>query len=334
MSWYDTNLVLIQATITGLMLALSIQVPLRMGVFSFAGAGAYGIGGYVSAVLVVDHGVGALPAIGTSAAICAAIVGILGVTINRLSGLTLAMATVAFGLIISVIAINGGALTGGATGRYGVIADFTMPQMFGIAGAALLVVALTERGRLGRRIDAVRDDPELAASVGIRVRRYRIAAFAASGALGGIAGAMNVLVRSAISPLDIGFHLIVLALTMIIVGGSMSWKGAVIGALIFTWLPDLMQAIGEWQELVYGVIVAIAAVLMPRGIYGLYLEARRAWLRRRRASSAAVQEAIAAEEARESAEDLTDEAMHSLEGADAATASQGAAASGQKEVLG
>ena len=101
-----------------------------------------------------------------------------------------------------------------------------MGHMFAIGIAALVLVACSELGRTGRRVNAVRDDPELAASMGIRVRRYRLAAFVVSGALGGCAGCMNILVRSAVSPLDIGFGLIVLALTMIIVGGALSWKGA------------------------------------------------------------------------------------------------------------
>jgi len=100
--------------------------------------------------------------------------------------------------------------------------------------------------------------------------------------LGGLAGSMMVLTRTAIGPLDIGFGLIVLALTMIIVGGSRSWKGAVIGALIFTWLPDILTAIGEWQELVYGIIVALAAIFMPRGIHGVFVDLRRWYKRRQR----------------------------------------------------
>lgn len=296
--WIATNLVLIQATITGLVLALSIQVPLRMGVFSFAGVGAYGIGCYAGAVLVLDYQMTALPTIALTTIAGGVIVLIIGLLINRLNGLTLAMATVAFDLIISVIAVNGGETTGGATGRYGVISDFNMGHMWAILVIVLVPVWLSERGRLGRRIDAVRDDPELAASVGIKVRNYRLVAFFLSGCLGAAAGAMNILVRSAVTPLDIGFHLIVLALTMIIVGGALSWKGAVIGAIIFTWLPDLLQFIGEWQELVYGVIVAVAAVLMPRGIYGLGVEVKRAVLRLRRRRSESVQAALAAERAR------------------------------------
>jgi branched-chain amino acid transport system permease protein len=285
MTWYDANLVLIQGTLTGLLLALSVQVPLRMGVFSFAGAGAYGIGAYGGAILVLDYEMAALPTLLLTTVGGAVVVLVLGLMIFRLNGLYLAMATVAFDLIISVVAINGGELTGGSTGRFGVITDFTMAQMFTIAVAALVLVAMSELGRTGRRVDAVRDDPELAASLGIRVRRYRLVAFFVSGALGACAGCLNILVRSAVSPLDIGFPLIVLALTMIIVGGSLSWKGAVIGAIIFTWLPDVLAVIGEWQELIYGIIVAIAAVLLPRGIYGLYVDLKRAVLRYRRRRS-------------------------------------------------
>ncbi|WZH52414.1 MAG: branched-chain amino acid ABC transporter permease [Nocardioides alkalitolerans] len=286
-AFYFTNLVLIQATMTGLLLALSVQVPLRMGVFSFAGAGAYGIGCYAGAILVLDYEMGAIPTIVLTCIGTGLVVLVLGILIQRLNGLYLAMATVAFCLIISVIAINGGTLTGGSTGRYGVISDFTMGGMFAITGVVLLLVALSERGKLGRRVDAVREDPELAASMGINVRRYRLTAFAVSGVLGGAAGAMNILVRSAVSPLDIGFPLIVLALTMIIVGGSLSWKGAVVGALIFTWLPDVLAVVGQWQELIYGVIVALAAVLLPRGLYGIYVDTKRGVQRKRRESRAA-----------------------------------------------
>jgi branched-chain amino acid transport system permease protein len=293
MTWYDTNLVLIQATVTGLLLALSVQVPLRMGVFSFAGAGAYGIGCYGGAILVLDYEMAALPTILLTTLGGAVIVLVLGLLIFRLNGLYLAMATVAFDLIISVVAINGGELTGGSTGRFGVISNFTMGHMFTIAIAALVLVAMSELGRTGRRVDAVRDDPELAASLGIRVRRYRLVAFFVSGALGACAGCLNILVRSAVSPLDIGFPLIVLALTMIIVGGSLSWKGAVIGAIIFTWLPDVLAVIGEWQELIYGIIVAVAAVLLPRGIYGLYVDLKRAALKYRRRRSGIEAEVLA-----------------------------------------
>ena len=278
----DANAVLVQATFIGLVLALSVQVPLRMGVFSFAGAGSYGIGAYLAGIVTLRYETPGLLSVLIAAAVAAVVGLLLGLVIARLAGLYLAMATVAFDLIISVIAINGGDLTGGPTGLYGVITDFATPQLIGVSLAVLVLVALSEVGRTRRRVDAVRDDPELAASVGISVRRYRLVAFAASGALGGAAGAMNILIRSTVTPMDIGFGLIVLALTMIIVGGARSWKGAVLGALIFTWLPEVLNAVGEWQPLIYGLIVALAAIFLPRGIHGLFVDAQRALQRRRR----------------------------------------------------
>lgn len=281
MQFFDSNMVLVQATLIGLVLALSVQVPLRMGVFSFAGAGSYGIGAYASALLVIHQQVSATVAIAVTVVITSVIGLVLGLLIYRLNGLYLAMATVAFDLIVGVIALNGGELTGSSTGLYGVITDFGTGSMFLLTLGVLLLVILSELGRTGRRVQAVRDDPDLAGSAGINVRRYRIVAFVVSGALGGLAGSMNVLIRTTIGPLDIGFGLIVLALTMIIVGGAMSWKGAVIGAIVFTWLPDLLIVIGEWQELIYGVIVALAAIFLPRGIHGLGVDAVR-WRQRRR----------------------------------------------------
>ena len=162
------------------------------------------------------------------------------------------------------------------------LSDFTMPMMWVLTLVVLGLVVLSEHGKVGRRVHAVRDDIQLAASAGINVRRYRLVAFVVSGALGGLAGAMNVMVRTTIGPLDIGFHLIVLALTMIIVGGAMSWKGAVIGAIIFTWMPPTLDFVGEWQPLLYGIIVAVAAVLLPRGIHGVFVDITRAIQRQRR----------------------------------------------------
>ena len=279
--FFNSNLVLVQATLSGLVLALSIQVPLRMGVFSFAGAGSYGLGGYAAALLVIHLNMNTFEAIGVTILITAFVGLLLGLVISRLNGLYLAMATVAFDLIIGVVAINGGTFTGESTGLYGVIVDFTTTQMFILTLVVLVLVALSERGRIGRRTQAVRDDQQLAASSGVNVRRYRLMVFVASGALGGLAGAMNVMVRTTIGPLDIGFSLIVLALTMIIVGGAMSWKGAVLGAIIFTWLPHFLDFIGQWQNLAYGIIVALAAIFLPRGIHGVIVDGIR-WVQRRR----------------------------------------------------
>jgi branched-chain amino acid transport system permease protein len=282
MTFYYANIVYIQATFTGLLLALSIQIPLRFGVFSFSGAGCYGLGAYACGILVKRYDMSWPAAVTLSVLGGIAVSLLLGALVYRLSGLYLAMATVAFDLIIGVAAINGGDLTGASTGLFGVLTPFGTGQLVVIALVALALLALTELGRVRRRVEAVREDPELAASMGISVRRYRMAAFGMSGALGALGGATNILLRTYVGPLDIGFPLIVLALTMIVVGGSRSWRGAVIGAIVFTWLPAVLAVIGDWQDLVYGVIVAATAIFLPTGVYGLYTSFKRRWKQSRR----------------------------------------------------
>ncbi|MDR7303953.1 branched-chain amino acid ABC transporter permease [Haloactinomyces albus] len=278
--WYDAHLVLIQSTFVNLLLVLSIQVPLRMGVFSFAGVGSYGLGAYVSAILTIRYEIPAYVAIGVGILLAASIGYLLALVVSRLKGLYLAMATIAFVLILSVIATNGGELTGGAQGLYGAISDLNTLEVIMVSVVVIVLLALSERGATKRRIDAVREDPELAMSVGIPVVRLQRLSFVISGALGACAGGMNALLRTTVSPQALSFHLVVLALTMIIVGGLRSWIGALIGAVVFTWLPSMLQLAGEWQSVVYGLIVVLAAIFVPTGLLGLVQDTYRK-LRRR-----------------------------------------------------
>ncbi|GAA3938438.1 branched-chain amino acid ABC transporter permease [Microbacterium soli] len=267
--WFASNVILIQTTLTTTLLALSLQIPIRLGVFSFAGIGAFGIGGYTAAIAMVHLGWPTYPAILLGVVVAAVATYILGVIVQRLSGLYLGMATLAFTLIISVLAVNGGSLTGGAAGLFGAVGTIDVPQILLIVVGVVLVVSYFETGSRGRRADAVREDPSLAAAMGIHVSRYRLMAFLASGAIGGLAGAITTLRRTAISPAEVNFGLIVLALTVIIVGGIGSWVGVLIGAVVFVWLPTWVAFVGQWEDLIYGTIVVLAAVFMPDGAHGV-----------------------------------------------------------------
>jgi branched-chain amino acid transport system permease protein len=278
-SWYLSHEILIQGTFISLLLALSIQVPLRAGVFSFAGIGSYAIGAYTAAILTIREQVAPIVAIGAGVLLAAVVGYLLALLVARLSGLYLGMATIAFALFLGVLATNGGDLTGGATGLFGALSTLTTAHVITITVLVVLALACSERGAFGRRVDAVREDPQLAVTMGIDVNRVRRRVFVVSGALGACAGGMNTLLRTTVSPETVGFHLVVTALTMIIVGGALSWAGAAIGAVIFTWLPSVLQVVGEWQLLVYGIVVAIAAVYVPNGLLGLLQEG---WRRLRR----------------------------------------------------
>lgn len=267
--WYNSNSVLIQQTLTTLLLALSIQIPMRMGVFSFAGVGAYGIGGYTAAMAMLHLGWSTFPAIALGMLVPGVVTYLLGLLVQRLTGLYLGMATISFTLIVSVIAVNGGELTGGASGLFGALGDLTLFDILLVVVVVVALTQLTESRGLGRRIDAVRHDPELANAMGINVGRYRRATFLASGLVGGLAGAITTLLRSTITPAEVNFHLVVLALTVIVVGGSRSWIGVLIGSIVFVWLPTWLDFVSEWEEFIYGVIVALAAVFLPQGVLGV-----------------------------------------------------------------
>ena len=268
MSWYISNAVVIEATMTTLLLALSIQLPLRVGVFSFAGVGCFGIGGYTAAIGVTRFDMGAWPSIAMGTVLAGIACFLLGLLVQRLTGLYLAMATVAFTLIVTVIATNGGQLTGGASGIFGALGGLQNWHVFLILAVVILALAFSEYGAFGRKIDTVREDPELAASLGIDVSKYRRLTFLVSGLIGGLAGAVTTLLRSTITPAEVSFHLIVLALTVIIIGGFGSWIGALIGAIFVTWLPTMVQGIAQWEPLIYGALVTLAAIFLPGGILG------------------------------------------------------------------
>lgn len=281
MDWYMSNSVVIQATMTTLLLALSIQLPLRMGVFSFAGVGCFGIGGYTAAILLSKFNVGTWPAILIGTLLAGLLCYLLGLIIHKLSGLYLGMATIAFTLIVAVVATNGGTLTGGASGIFGALGSLTNLHVFLLLAVVIAGLAVSEFGRFGRKIDTVREDPELAAALGINVTRYRKMAFLASGLIGGLAGAVTTLLRSTITPAEVNFHMVVMVLTVIIIGGSASWLGALIGAIVITWLPTVLSVVAEWEPIIYGVLVALAAIFLPNGILGVAKDLIRRWKSRR-----------------------------------------------------
>ncbi|CAN5345596.1 branched-chain amino acid ABC transporter permease [soil metagenome] len=282
MNWIAANIVLIQGTVTTLLLALSIQFPMRVGVFSLAGVGLYGIGGYGAGIAMTRFGWGTWPA-AVLGLVAAGLVGyLLGLIVSRLSGLYLAMATIAFDLIVVVVAGNGGTLTGGHTGLYGAAGKFELWQILVIALIVMVLFTLSERGSLARKIEAVQLDPALASSLGINVSRFRHSSFLVSGLVAGLGGALTVLFRTTTSPEAFGFQLVVLSLTVIIVGGSRSWAGVLVGAIIFTWLPVFLAIVGEWRGVVYGLIVAVTAVYFPGGIWGAVVTLRRWWKQRGR----------------------------------------------------
>lgn len=267
-TWYFTHLTLIQAMLISIPLTLSVQISLRSGVFSFASIGFYGIGAYGTGILLV-HGWPTIPTMLLMIAASGLVAYVISAPLVRLRGLYLGMVTFAFDLILTVVATNGGDLTGGALGLFAVPLGVTTGGLLIAALIAVLLVSQLERRAVGRTLVGIRVSEELVVSVGIDVRRRKRIVFAISAALGALSGSLFVATFSTVSPQTAGFTLIITTLTMAVIGGTSSWIGAVIGTAIITWLPSFVVSIGKYQQLVYGVVLILVVMFAPEGVLGV-----------------------------------------------------------------
>jgi branched-chain amino acid transport system permease protein len=272
--FYSSHITLFQQTAILIILALSFQVVLRSGVFSFASVGFYGIGAYATANLA-KHGVPVFGVLALVVAATAAVGYALSLPLIRLRGLYLGMVTFAFDEILVVVANNGGKLTGGPVGLFGINLVIGTVALFAIALIAAVLLSQLERRRLGRSLLVLRIDEQLARATGVDVNRQRNFIFALSACLGALAGALNTITTSSIAPSGFGFDLIVAGLTMAVVGGVGTWLGAVIGAVIVVWFPQVFGFVGPYKAIVYGVLVILVVAFEPNGIWGLIQTATR-----------------------------------------------------------
>ncbi|MCW2526343.1 MAG: hypothetical protein JWM76_1203 [Pseudonocardiales bacterium] len=265
--YFTENEGLIQQTLVYMILAISLQVVLRCGVVSLASIGFYTLGSYASAIMTKDGWppVAIIPLV----VIASGLLGYgFGRPLARLRGLYLAMATLAFDLVIPVLLNNGGSFTGGALGLYAIPVALTTSSLIVIVIVVIYIISQLERGWMGRASLALRSDENLARSMGVRVTRERYLAFAISAALGGLAGALSAMLFRAVSPSSGGFGLITLGLTMAIIGGRDSWIGAVVGAYIVTWVPEWLRFVGTYRSLVFGLVLVGVMLFFPDGLLG------------------------------------------------------------------
>ena len=267
-SWFHVHQVLVQQSAIFILMAMSFQVVLRSGVFSFASVGFFGAGAYAVANMA-KHGIPTAANLLIVTVTAFAIGYLMSLPLVRLRGLYLGMVTFAFDQIIVVVGNNGGKLTGGPIGLYGVPLDVNTTDLVVVAVLGVLFVSQLERRSLGRSLEALRTDENLARSLGVEVNSQRNFIFALSATLGAIAGGLYVLAFSTIAPVSFGFDLIVSSLTMAVIGGVGSWSGAAIGAIFITWFPDLFRFVGTWKSLVNGVLIILVVVYEPDGLLGL-----------------------------------------------------------------
>jgi branched-chain amino acid transport system permease protein len=139
--------------------------------------------------------------------------------------------------------------------------------MLGLVLVCLLVHGLLRRSHVGWAFRALRDDEVAAELAGVNVARYRVYAALVGSAMLGLAGAALVLTEGRVSPTTFGFaHVDVVVLVMLAFGGIGTLFGPVLGAVTFTFIDELLVDLGELRVLVYGVLILVLFLWIPRGL--------------------------------------------------------------------
>ena len=247
------------------LLALSMYVVLAVGQLSIGQAAFMGLGAYVSTLLTLKLGL-AFPLVLLAAMIVPALAAlVVGAPTLRLSGVYLALATIGLGEVQRIVFINAD-ITGGALGLSGIPNKGGLISIYSSLALALAAFVFVARSKIGRAMEAMREDELAAGALGVDLPAYKLGALVVSAMLAGLAGALNAHVSSFISPNDYGFDAAVTILSFALLGGIGSPFGPVLGAFILTLLPEVLRPLADYKTVVNGAIIVIAVIFMPRGL--------------------------------------------------------------------
>lgn len=268
---------LFELALLNMVLAFSQYITLRAGVFSLGSAAFAAVGAYVAAILSTRHGIPPILC-GLIAVIAGGIFGALvAVPLARLRGVFQALATLALVQIVLSLALNWTSLTDGALGINSIPKAVHITEAFVavvIVGYLLFVLG---RLAIGRGFDIIREDETVAVSLGYDVRKHHMIAFILSGAIAGLGGAMHAFSSYSITPSEFGFHMVVMLLAMVVLGGRVSVFGPIVGAIILTGLPELLRGFQDYRSVVQGLLLMISITFLPNGVVDTTLN----WLRHR-----------------------------------------------------
>ena len=255
------------------LMALSLNVTLAAGMLSMGNAAFAGLGGYAAGILTLHFKMPYVVSL-CGGALVAGLVGlVLGLPVLRLRGVFLAMATLAFGEVVRIAAVNLD-ITGGAEGLTG-IPNVTKTWMIylALAGAAYFMAVL-RRSRMGWALVSMREDETAAACLGIHITYYKAAAFTLGAMMAGLAGGMYAHLNYLITPRDFGFFIAVDLLIYNIVGGTRVWYGPILGAALITALPEILRGVGVTagpiRMGVNGLILLLVILFLPNGLASIF----------------------------------------------------------------
>ncbi|MQA13875.1 MAG: branched-chain amino acid ABC transporter permease [Pseudonocardiaceae bacterium] len=269
----------------GLVLIMGWSGQIVLAQAGFMGVGAYGTTSLVALGLPWPLAV-------LLAGLVAALIGVaIGLPATRLRGFYLAIATLAFAELMLRIFIEAEPITGGIAGL--VVTPVVLGNLdvggsrwylcLGLAAVTALAVWRIGRSGLGRRLRAVRDADVAVGSLAISATRAKLLAFALSAFIGALAGAAYAQVLTYLTPHIFGLTLLIELLIVAFLGGVSYVGGPFLGAVVVIGLRELLQDIGSWQRLAFGLVLALVVGFLPRGLASL--RSRIGAARRRRADT-------------------------------------------------
>lgn len=267
--------------VIGLNFAFGYAGLISLGHAAFVGMGAYGL-----AILTTTLGWSPWIAAPAAIAATAVLAGLIGYPLLRLRGHYLALATLGLNVSFYIVTSNWIALTGGTNGIARIpelaIGSFSFSGEHQFLGLGLVVLALVaaaaamlHASRHGREMMAVRDDEIASEMIGIDTTRVKITAFVLSAVCAAVAGCLFALHVRFVAPEDFTYAHSITYLAMLIVGGEGTIVGAILGAVLLTFLPEWLRFLGTAYLFFFGLLMLCILVFLPTGLVGLGRRLRR-----------------------------------------------------------
>lgn len=279
-------LIVIYSGIYALMALGQNMITGYAGILGLCQAGFFAIGSYCTAILMTTCGWSFWATLPISALLSALLGVLIGLPTLRLKGDYLAIATLGFAEIVRTVINNWDSLTKGPNGInripkasfFGLVIKSKFAYILLIWIIVFLCYLFFQRiakSRMGRALEAIREDEIAAASMGINVTKYKVWAFALGAAAAGIAGSLQALYIGSVMPGTYVFMVSIMALCMVVLGGMGNFKAVILGAFIIQLISYFPQLVGlssiipaQAKQILFGLILVIMMIYRPQGILG------------------------------------------------------------------
>ena len=245
-------------------LAYAASLPLFAGQLNLGIAGFMAIGAYVGAFLTNEFGVALWLALAAGAVMPAVIALAVGLPILRTRGIYLALATLAFGEVVRAVFLNL-EIVGGAAG-YPVARYADSSVLWAVAAGVTALMLILSRTRFLLYLTAIKNDPVVADLFGVNVKALQLGALTLGAALAGIGGVLYAHYFSYIEAQYFDAALNIHIVLFVILGGTQTVIGPLVGAAFFTLLPEILRAGAEWRFVVFAAFIILFMAIRPEGI--------------------------------------------------------------------